>query len=375
MSITSTEKKRRFIMFALLGLAVAAVIVVGSMMLFAPKKPPASATLATARTDAVKGQAGGEGSEEYNKKLEAHDQQKANSALAAGESFIPTPVGTKTPAVTKKADTAPSPPPVAPPRVAPVQPPRTDNTLQKRMMEDLAALDAKLSSVSVEQGKVVFVHDFSKDKPLPPPAAVAADGETVPATVLTLRPGDLLYAVIDTGVNSDVPSAVMATVASGKLKNARLLGKFQRFEERLVLAFSRVILPDGSDAQIEGYAVDPATSETSVASSVDTHFFSRWGGLVASAFLEGLSSAKKYSGAQSTVYGGYGGGMNNQATDQMVWNTYSPADQAWIAAGKVGEKAGKIFEKNFDRPPTVYLESGTAVGILVLNVKAQQGAR
>ena len=108
---------------------------------------------------------------------------------------------------------------------------------------------------------------------------------------------------------------------------------------------------------------------------MDTHFFSRWGGLVASAFLEGLSSAKKYSGAQSTVYGGYGGGMNNQATDQMVWNTYSPADQAWIAAGKVGEKAGKIFEKNFDRPPTVYLESGTAVGILVLNVKAQQGAR
>ena len=371
MSITSTEKKRRFIMFALLGLAVAAVIVVGSMMLFAPKKPPASATLATARTDAVKGQAGGEGSEEYNKKLEAHDQQKANSALAAGESFIPTPVGTKTPAVTKKADTAPPPPPVAPPRVAPVQPPRTDNTLQKRMMEDLAALDAKLSSASVEQGKVVFVHDFSKDKPLPPPAAVAADGETVPATVLTLRPGDLLYAVIDTGVNSDVPSAVMATVASGKLKNARLLGKFQRFEERLVLAFSRVILPDGSDAQIEGYAVDPATSETSVASSVDTHFFSRWGGLVASAFLEGLSNAKKYSGAQSTVYGGYGGGMNNQATDQMVWNTYSPADQAWIAAGKVGEKAGKIFEKNFDRPPTVSLESGTAVGILVLNVKAR----
>ena len=55
----------------------------------------------------------------------------------------------------------------------------------------------------------------------------------------------------------------------------------------------------------------------------------------------------------------------------MVWNTYSPADQAWIAAGKVGEKAGKIFEKNFERPPTVYLESGTVVGILVLNVKAR----
>ena len=81
MSVTSTEKKRRFVMFALLGLAVAAVIVVGSMMLFAPKKPPASATLATARTDAVKGQAGGEGSEEYNKKLEAHGHGVGGSRL------------------------------------------------------------------------------------------------------------------------------------------------------------------------------------------------------------------------------------------------------------------------------------------------------
>ncbi len=53
----------------------------------------------------------------------------------------------------------------------------------------------------------------------------------------------------------------------------------------------------------------------------------------------------------------------------MVWNSYSPEDQAWIAAGKVGEKAGKIFEKGFERPPTVYLESGTPVGVLVLNVK------
>ena len=359
-------------MFSLLGVALAAVILVGSMMLFAPKKPSTASNLGTARTDAVKAQAGGEGSEEYNKKLEAHDQQKANAALTAGESFIPTPVGTKAPVVTRKTDTPPPPPAVAPPPVrvvAPVQAPRTDNTMLKRMMEDLAALDARLSGVAVGEGKVVFVEDFSKDTPLAAPAVVTTGTAQQTDNALALKPGDLLYAVIDTGVNSDVASAVMGTVASGKLKNARLLGKFQRFEERLVLTFSRVILPDGKDAQIEGYAVDPSTSEASVASSVNTHFFSRWGGLIATAFLEGLGSAKKYSGAQSTVYGNYGGGMNGQSTDQMVWNTYSPADQAWIAAGKVGEKAGKIFEKNFERPPTVTLSSGTPIGVLILNVK------
>ena len=173
-----------------------------------------------------------------------------------------------------------------------MQTPRTDNTLLKRMMEDLATLDARLANVAVGEGKIVFVSDFSKDEPAVAPAAVTANENAPSAPTAALKPGDLLYAVIDTGVNSDVPSAVMGTVASGTFKNGRLLGKFQRFEERLVLSFSRIILPDGSNVQIEGYAVDPATSEASVASSVNTHFFSDWVGLIATAFLEGLSSAK-----------------------------------------------------------------------------------
>jgi type IV secretory pathway VirB10-like protein len=248
--------------------------------------------------------------------------------------------------------------------VAQAQQPRNDGLL-KRMMEDLAALDDTLSAVSAGTGNIVYQYDFSQDvvtpveNPMVQPAIATNSG-------MAVKPGDMLYAVIETGVNSDVPSAVMATVAVGNYKGARLLGKFQRFEERLVLAFSRVILPSGEDMQIEAYAVDPSTSEASVATSVDTHFLSRWGGLVATSFLEGLSTAKRYSGAQSTLYGN-----GVETTDQMIWSTYSPADQAWIAAGKVGEKAGKIFEQNFERPPTVYLEQGTAIGVLILNVKAR----
>ena len=364
--ITSTEKKRRFIVFCLLGLALASVVVFASFLLFAPEKPSATASLATARTDAITGKAGGEGSEEYNQKLKEHDTRQANEALKTGESFVPTPVGQRKPVVGKKEDTPPAPPPVAPVRTAPVQTPRTDNTMLKRMMDDLAALDTKLSAVAVGEGKIVYLSDFSEEAaPVAAPAEkpVVSASDTPPA--VALKPGDLLYAIVDVGVNSDVPSAVLATVTSGQYRNARLMGGFQRHDERLVLAFNRAVLPSGETVQLEAYAVDPSTSEASVASSVDTHFFSRWGGLVASAFLEGLGTAKRYSGAQSTIYGN----SNGENTDQMVWNTYSVEDQAWIAAGKVGEKAGKIFEKGFDRPPTVRLESGTPVGVLVLSVK------
>ena len=270
--MTSTEKKRRLILFSLLGVALVVSILLASFFLFTPEKPSATARLTSARTDAISGKAGGEGSEEYNQKLKEHDTRQANEALKAGESFVPTPVGQRKPVVGKKEDTPPAPPPVAPVRTVPVQTPRTDNTMLKRMMDDLTALDTKLSAVAVGEGKIVYLHDFS-DETTPIAAPVAATSETArsgntPPSV-TLKPGDLLYAIVDVGVNSDVPSAVLATVTSGEYRNARLMGSFQRYDERLVLAFNRAVLPTGETVQLEAYAVDPSTSEASVASSVN----------------------------------------------------------------------------------------------------------
>lgn len=378
--ITSTEKKRRFFIMAGFAFVAVAIILFVSFYIFAPAQAPSTANLASAKRENVSGQVGGQGSEEYNKKLETHNSQQANAALTAGESYIPTPVG-KPSLITKKTDSPPpAPPQVVQPRVAQTKTQQRDNGLLKRMMEDLAQLDTKLASYSTSGGAIVYTTDFEADQRKArerggaggKPSAPAVAGDEQPQVMTDLKPGDLLYAIVDTGINSDVPSAVMATIVQGKYNKARVLGSFKRFEERMVLAFTRCILPSGESIQIDAFGVDPATTEGSVASSVDTHFFSRWGGLVASAFLEGLGTAKRYSGASSTVYGG---GYNGNVNDQMVWNKYSLEDQAWIAAGKVGEKAGKIYEKNFDRPPTVYLASGSAVGILVMNVKENKAGK
>ena len=154
--MTSTEKKRRLILFSLLGVALAVSILLASFFLFSPEKPSATANLTSARTDAISGKAGGEGSEEYNQKLKEHDTRLANDALKSGESFVPTPVGQRKPVVMKKEDTPPPVPPVAPVRTAPVQTPRTDNTI--------------LSAVAVGEGKIVYLHDFS-DETTPIPKA------------------------------------------------------------------------------------------------------------------------------------------------------------------------------------------------------------
>ena len=83
--MTSTEKKRRLILFSLLGVALAVSILLASFFLFSPEKPSATANLTSARTDAISGKAGGEGSEEYNQKLKEHDTRLANDALKSGD--------------------------------------------------------------------------------------------------------------------------------------------------------------------------------------------------------------------------------------------------------------------------------------------------
>lgn len=364
--ITKNEKKRRFFVLVLSGLVAGAVIVGISLYLFRTQHQPEKSSVKAAQTEAVKGGAGGPGTPAYNEKLEKYDDQQSNKALESGESYMSVPVGKGKPLIETKKDTPR--PPTAPttPAPAPVvhhtpPPKQVDDPMLRIMMDDLAAMNARLDAYA-GAGSIVYNQEFPKNRTVAALNPDPAQGEEQTSQASGLRPGDLLYAVLDTGVNSDVPSAVMATVATGKYRNARLLGSFKRFEERLVLAFNRAILPDGNSLKIDAYAIDPDTTEASVASAVDTHFFSRWGGLVAAAFLEGLGEAKRYSGAQSII-------GDNGGTDQMIWKNYSVQDQAWIAAGKVGSKASRIFERNFDRPPTVYMHSGAPIGILILDTK------
>ena len=158
------EKNRRAKLFGALLAALAAVLLVGVFLLKAPGTPPASIQIPKAKTESITGRAGGEGSAEYNLKLQKHDEAKADEALKGGQSFVPTPVGNKKSSVGKKENTPPPAPKVAQVRIAPRHAPQSDNTLLKRMLEDLAALDAKLASVSPGKSSMKRIFQRNPDR-------------------------------------------------------------------------------------------------------------------------------------------------------------------------------------------------------------------
>jgi intracellular multiplication protein IcmE len=174
-----------------------------------------------------------------------------------------------------------------------------------------------------------------------------------------IKAGEVMFAVLDTGINSDEPSPIMATIVTGKLKGAKLLGEFSRVEKRVVLRFAVMSIPGVNHSiSINTVAISQKTARTALADHVDNHYMMRYGTLFASAFLEGMADAIVKSGAQTTE-----GASGFTTTYQELSN----GKLAAVGFGEVGKKYSENLSKNFTIPPTVRVYSGTGLGILFMS--------
>lgn len=178
-----------------------------------------------------------------------------------------------------------------------------------------------------------------------------------------LKAGTILYGVLDTGINSDEKSPVLARIVTGEYKGAKLIGEFKKPSnaDRVVLQFSRLTLPEASVSfSVNIYAIDPETARTALATDVDHHYLSRYGSLFASSFMEGYGKAIKDSGSVQT---------NNPGSNTTTTTSpnLSGSEQFFAALGTIGEKWSAETKTGFNRPSTVHVESGTSIGLLVMD--------
>lgn len=178
-----------------------------------------------------------------------------------------------------------------------------------------------------------------------------------------IKAGSILYGVLDTGLNSDEPSPVLATVVHGKLKGAKLIGKMGEmndYTEKVVISFGSISFKNyPTTIKADIVAVDPETSRTALASDVDHHYLLRYGTLFASSFMEGFAEAVKEQGTTTVTQST---GATTEVKPQL-----STSEQIWTGLGTVGEKWGKAVAPLFNRPYTITVDAGTAVGLLLLS--------
>jgi polyhydroxyalkanoate synthesis regulator phasin len=180
------------------------------------------------------------------------------------------------------------------------------------------------------------------------------------ATKSLVKAGDIVFAVLDTAVNSDQPGPVMATVVSEPLKGARLLGTLTQTPdgERVTLTFTLMSKSDwASNISVNAVAINPDTARTALASDVDHHYILRWGSLFASNFLAGYSSAISTSGSTT---------MSSAGTTTTTMQALNPKDKVFVAFGKVGQAVSDVSGKWINRLPTVKVDAGVGIGLLFM---------
>ena len=185
-----------------------------------------------------------------------------------------------------------------------------------------------------------------------------------------IKAGAVLYAVLDTAVDSDYPDTpVMATIVSGDFKGAKLLGSIKTVKQgqRVMLAFNLLTMdswPTGT--AVNAFAIDPDSARSAVATSVDNHYMLRYGTMFAASFMQGLGQAVSESG--TTVSSDTG------VVTQSVANL-NTQETILVALGQVGQNAGTEVAKLQNTPPTVKVKAGVGIGILFMaDVHAVAGA-
>lgn len=177
------------------------------------------------------------------------------------------------------------------------------------------------------------------------------------------KAGTILFATLDTGINSDEQSPILATIATGKLSGAKLVGGFQRVDKKVVLQFGVLSVPYLTNSiGINCVAIDQNTAHTALATNVDNHYLLRYGSLFASSFVSGLAQAIQTSGSQTTSTLGPGGIIQQNTFPQL--NT---TQKALVALGNVGQQMSTMLSPLFNTPPTVEVKEGSAIGILIMS--------
>jgi intracellular multiplication protein IcmE len=185
-------------------------------------------------------------------------------------------------------------------------------------------------------------------------------GQSQPAIIKT---GDVLFAVLETSVNSDEPGPILATIVSGKLKGTKLIGSFNlpSNANKMVITFNTMSIPGApKTTSISAYAIDPETARTALASRTNHHYLMRYGSLFASSFLEGFGNA--FQSANTTITVGGTGGGNNVTVSNGVGR--STLQNAVIGLATVGKTWGQQAQQLFNTPTTVEVYAGTSLGIL-----------
>jgi intracellular multiplication protein IcmE len=239
--------------------------------------------------------------EAYSGMSKKLDSENASQAATTGSSFVPT-FAPPPESVSKSVEPPVSGQPVPGGEQAQnyqsvVNNYGSNNNIQNQAQQDaLKNFDSKMKRIGElaktfqEEGysSVKESSSWQKTDTTNASSAVLASSTANASSTMLVKTGERVYISIDTAINTDEPSPVLATILSGNASGMTMFGVVHKNQnDTISLEFTTLALPSGKSVAISAFAVDPATGRTAVSGSVDHKIFERF---VLPAFAAGLGA-------------------------------------------------------------------------------------
>lgn len=184
-----------------------------------------------------------------------------------------------------------------------------------------------------------------------------------PASPYTVQAGTVIPGLLITGITSDLPGQILGQVARDVYdsptqrivlipKGAKLLATYDNEiiagQHRLLVAFTRIIFPDGRSIALPGLGMTDAQGAAGVTGDVDNHIRHVFGNaLLLSVLSAGVQLSQPRTGT----------------------SVLTPPSAGQVAAGAVGEElsqvAADLLRKNLEIQPTITIPPGTLFNVFL----------
>ncbi len=183
-------------------------------------------------------------------------------------------------------------------------------------------------------------------------------GLQMPASPYQLMAGTVIAASLVTGLNSDLPGFVIAQVTenifdtvSGRFlllpQGSRLIGEYDNVvafgQERALVIWQRIILPDGSSVVIDNLPATDSGGYAGLADQVDLHTWQ---------LLKGVAVATVLGVGSELVFGGSGDSDLIRALQLSTQSTTNRAGQ-------------RLIERHLNVQPTITVRPGWPLRVIV----------
>lgn len=178
----------------------------------------------------------------------------------------------------------------------------------------------------------------------------------------SLFAGSTIPAVMQTGINSDLPGSVSAIVRNNVFDSrnenvvlipagSKLVGEYSSTvgygQKRVLVAWNHLIYPDGSTLNLKGMLGGDSQGQSGFSDQVDNHYIRTFGSSVLMSLLGvGVQLAQPQNS----------GSLNTSTASSQA---------AAAAASSLNNASGRLLQKNLSIQPTLVIRPGYAFNVLV----------